>query len=266
MFHHPAMLKKLIWMSFVCLVASAMLAQQPAASSASSKPAAATTAEDPADQVDLSALAKETEQIDQRTGKMGMFWWTPIEFWEQSAIKQGVSPGQARRQFQAMRDYNVFIIGIGDMGGMGIDWQPAEVIHKSVSLRDQAGNVYRPLESVSSDVEMFVGILKPILKGMLGPMGEGIQIVFFPVKDKTGKIFADPFRASEFSLLVADVMGPKVATYTWRLPVSALLPAKYCPVGKERVEANWKYCPWHGNKLDADATPAAPPTPAAAPK
>lgn len=252
-------------MPVVCLTASITFCQQPALQTPSTNQAPS-AAEEPADQVDIGALAKETEQIDQRMGKMGMFWWTPIEFWEQSAIKQGISPGQARRQFQPLREYNVFIIGIGDLGGMGIDWQPLDVIRRNVSLRDQAGNIYHPLENVSPQVESFVEILKPVLKSMLGQFGEGVQIVFFPVKDKMGKVLADPFRASEFSLLVAELMGPKTSTYTWRLPISALLPPKYCPVGKERVEANWKYCPWHGNKLDTESTPSALPGPASTSK
>lgn len=96
--------------------------------------------------------------------------------------------------------------------------------------------------------------MKPMLKNMMGSMGEGLQFLLFPSADSTGKVFADPHKSSEIYLDVSDIMGTASSTYTWRLPLSSLSQAKYCPVGKERVEANWKFCPWHGVKLTEDAT------------
>jgi len=28
---------------------------------------------------------------------------------------------------------------------------------------------------------------------------------------------------------------------------------KFCAVGRERAEADWKYCPWNGNRLNETA-------------
>jgi len=75
-----------------------------------------------------------------------------------------------------------------------------------------------------------------------------------------GNEIANSRANTEFSLVATNLMGgpSPTSTYTWRLPVIALMPPKFCPVGKEKVEANWRYCPWHGNKLDAESAPSAP--------
>jgi len=241
---------KLMRLTFlVCLTAGFAFSQQQA-------PAASSTDKESADQIDTTALAKETEQIDQRNGKMGIFFWVPTEFWEQSTVNAGGSRERAKQYFKPLRDYNVFLVGVGTIGLGSMDWTPDATLRKSIVLRDQAGDSFKPLETVSPEAQGFTDILKPTLKTILGPFGEGVQLLFFPIKDSTGKVFADPRHSSEFSLVVSDLMGAGSSTYTWRPPLTSMLPPKYCPLGKERVEANWKYCPWHGNKLDSEAKPA----------
>ena len=229
------------------LLASAALAQQTATP--------ATAAEVG---MDTSAMVKETQQIDQHSSKMGLFWWVPVEFWEQSAMKSGISAEEARQYFKPLRDYNMFLIGIGTLRLGTIDWRSDADVRKSIVLRDQAGNTYKPLETVSADARSFNDILKPMFKNMLGQFGEGVRIIYFPIKDSTGNIFADPRRSSEFSLVVTGLIDSGNNVYTWRLPLSSMTPPRYCPVGKEKLDASWKYCPWHGNKLEDTAVAPAP--------
>jgi hypothetical protein len=212
--------------------------------------------------VDMSAFIRETQQMDQRQGKMGMFWWVPNEFWEQSALANGQSVDVIRTAFAPLSDYTVVVVGVGDLGVGSIDWMPADDLRGRIKLRDQAGNLYKPLAEISPKAQEIVGTLQPVFKNILGPMAEGMHFFFFPAKDANGKAIANPRRASEFSLLVSDVMGQPLNIYTWRLPVSELLPPRYCPIGKEKVQASWKYCPWHGNKLDESAAPSPTSAPA----
>jgi hypothetical protein len=203
---------------------------------------------------DTQAVVKETEFVDSRNHKMGIFWWVPSEFWEISLQKQGFSAENAKKAFAPFKKYNLFIVAVGDMGVGNFSWMNDADIKKRVLLRDQKGNTYTPIDEVPEEAASIVDVMKPMLKNMMGRMGEGMQFLLFPSVDSTGKVFADPHKSSEIYLDVSDVMGTASSTYTWRLPLSSLSQAKYCPVGKERVEANWKFCPWHGVKLTEDTT------------
>jgi hypothetical protein len=215
--------------------------------------------------IDTQELANETEQMDNHGGKMGLFWWVPVEFWEHSAVESGVSYATAKKTFAPLAKYNVFLIAVGTYSLGSINWGKEQDIRGGIAIRDQAGNIYKPLESVDEDAQGFSNLMRPILKNILGPMGEGVQIFFFPKKDAQGKEFADPRRPSDLALLVTDLMDPGINTYVWHLPLTSLLPAKYCPVGKEKVKANWKYCPWHGNKLQSELPPVEAPAKTPAP-
>lgn len=95
---------------------------------------------------DTQALVKETEFVDTRNHKMGVFWWVPIEFWEISLKKQGYSVESAKKAFAPFKKYNLFIIGVGDMGLGNISWMNDADIKKRVLLRDQHGNTYTPVD------------------------------------------------------------------------------------------------------------------------
>ncbi|HSM84961.1 MAG TPA: hypothetical protein VLT16_02360 [Candidatus Limnocylindrales bacterium] len=268
--HDAAMLKirKTVLCLIIASLTAAVFAQQPKVESKPVAPAAssqpgAEAGHTPDATPDTQAMVKETEQVDSRSGKMGLFWWVPVEFWEASAVRQGLSRQQASQYFLPLRDYTLFIVGVGDMGMGGITWHDEKDLRKNITLRDQAGNIYQPFDKVTDEAQGFADLMKPTLKNMLGPLGNGMQFFFFPLKDKAGKTFADPHGKSEFSLLVTDLMSPGTSTYTWRAPLTSLSPPKYCPVGKERLEASWRYCPWHGVKLD-DGPSASPAAPAAA--
>ena len=216
--------------------------------------------------VDLQAIVKETELVDMRTHKMGVFWWVPFDFWVAALRVQGYNSPDMSRVFEPFGAYNVFLVAVGDLGPGDSAWTAENEIKKNVLLRDQRGNTYKPLQELPEDIAPMVELMKPVFKNMMGNFGEGLQFILFPAKDKDGNRFADPRKSSEFFLDVSRLMGTPSSTYTWRLPLTSLTPAKYCPAGKERVEASWKYCPWHGVKLtdDAPATPA--PTTQASPK
>lgn len=261
--HHIATMQRTILAVFLFFTLSSIAQQTPPPATQALKSAPSSESNtSTTHELDTQAIVKETEQVEVLRHTMGVFWWVPTEFWEAAVRKQGYSSEEAHKVFLPFRGYNVFIVAVGDLGVGNSSWIGELDLKKSLVLRDQHGNSYKALAEVPSDVRAIVEVMKPVLKNMLGNFGEGLQFVVFPARDPGGNVFADPLRSSEISLDVADLMGMPTRTYTWRLPLSSLLPPKYCPVGKEKVEANWKYCPWHGNKLQEDAAPtkAAVPT------
>jgi hypothetical protein len=89
-------------------------------------------------------------------------------------------------------------------------------------------------------------------------MGQNIQFLFFSGTNKMAKPIAYPLSSGSFSVVLSKIIEGKDDVFEWKLPLTTLSPPKFCPVGKERVQANWKYCPWHGVKLDEPAASSPP--------
>ena len=51
----------------------------------------------------------------------------------------------------------------------------------------------------------------------------------------------------EMHYLVSGESEPRVLV--WRPPLTSVLGPMTCPKGGEPLEANWKFCPWHGVPL-----------------
>lgn len=208
----------------------------------------------------LNDIIRETQK--QLGGKQlaGLVWWVPAEFWEQSAIEQGSSPQKARETFAALRQYTVVIVLAGRIGLGNINWFSQNEILSGTSLRDGDGQLYKPITDISPDAQGLSSIIKPVMANILGPAGQSLQILFFASKNAKGVAIADPTREGSFAVVLDGFGSPAPSVYEWRLPLTSLTPPRFCPAGNERVEANWKYCPWHGTKL-----PPVTPTPAELP-
>jgi len=244
--HTPSLTLRLsLFLSVFLCCSPALLAQASAPAPASS------------DAVDtrLDDIIKDTQRPVGGKDIAGLVWWIPAEFWEVSAVQQGSTPEKARETFAPMREYTMVIVAVGKVGIGNITWYSEADVRSSTTLRDADGQSYKPLADISPDATGIASIVKPVLGNTLGQTGQNLQIMFFPAKTAAGKFIADPTRAGSFSVVIENLAGPKLSTFEWRLPLTSLSPPRFCPVGKERVEANWKYCPWHGVKLP-DSPPA----------
>lgn len=210
----------------------------------------------PSQDLDFPALIRETQQSANEAGYAGLVWWIPTEYWEISAERAGFREDKAKSRYAALRKYTVVAVAVGKIGVGNINWTSEPDLRENIRLKDSDGNVYFPVQKLSGDAEGLETVIKPVFANILGPMGQNIQMFFFSATNKMAKPIADPFAPGGFSVILSKVLNGKEKTFEWKLPLTSLSPAKYCPVGKERVQANWKYCPWHGVKLD-DSAPAA---------
>jgi hypothetical protein len=206
-------------------------------------------------------LLKETQKSVTANHRIGVVWWMPTEFWEASTMRQGTSPERAREMFASLREYTIVCVAAGKLGVGNINWYSETDLRANTVLRDSAGINYKPITEVSSDAQSLLSVMKPVLANILGPMGQSLQFLMFPTKTQAGNFIADPRRSGNFSIVISDLLGPKESLFDWRLPLTSLSPPRFCPVGHERVQADWKYCPWHGVALPDVAAPAAQPPP-----
>jgi hypothetical protein len=222
----------------IVMVAALSLAQQPSAPAASSdfQPA-------------VNEILADTQQRVAGDDATGIVWWLPVEFWEAAARAKGATG--AEDTFKALRNYTMMVVAVGNVSGFGnIHWFSEDEIRQNILLQDAAGATYAPLKSaeISGDALGMAAVMRPIFVNALGKMGENFVILFFPAKDKAGKPIAAAKEHGSFSVVMRKLAGPE-NSWTWNLPLNSLMPPKYCPVGKERVQSNWNFCPWHGVPL-----------------
>jgi len=234
-----------------CVLAASQTSK-PAVSSAASKPAESAKLTAPlAHNADTPDILRETQLTVGEPDYAGLVWWIPFEFWQESAAKNGMSREQSGYQFRALKDYTIVGVFVAKISALGaFDFVHAEGLQKSIVLRDASGKEYGVVKEPAQDAKNLAAIMKPILSSAMGKAGENFELLFFPARAKDGEPIADANQKGRFAVVLKDIAGVPESVYEFRLPLTSLTPAKYCPVGKERVHADWDYCPYHGVALN----------------
>lgn len=197
-------------------------------------------------------LTREAQLGVREQDYVGLVWWIPFEFWQVSGAKRGIPAETTAKNMKALKDYTIVAVFLAKVSGLGsFDFIPVDEIRKNIVLRDDAGNDYRPIPEPSQDAKNVASMLKPILAAAMGKAGENFDMFFFPARSKTGDFIADATRKGQFSIVLKNnIVGVTESVYQWHTPLTSIVPARYCPAGKERVHADWDYCPRHGVALN----------------
>ena len=107
-----------------------------------------------------------------------------------------------------------------------------------------AGKTIAPLapEAIKPGTQAVLASLKPMLAGMLGAFGKGMELFVYP-SHLDGKPLMDPLKPGTFSYTLYD------QHYSWRLPLGSLLPARFDPKTSEEFPGNYEFNPYTGGKL-----------------
>lgn len=201
---------------------------------------------------DDADILRETQLGINAKGYAGLVWWIPFEFWAYSAEKQGNSAEKTREQLKALKDYTIVGVFAAKISTLAsFDYVSPSDLHKKTFIRDSEGEEYAALTEVTGDAKNLADLMRPMLANAMGRAGENFAMLFFPARKKGGKFIADEASRGGFSVVLKDVVGEPETIFVWRTPLTSLSPPRYCPVGKERVHADWDYCSWHGVKLEA---------------
>lgn len=195
-------------------------------------------------------LLPETQFGVHEQGYAGLIWWIPTEFWQVSSESHG---RQMPADFKSLDDYTAVAVFFAKVGALGnFDFATADDLKKNFVLVDADGNEYPPLKEVSSGATSLTAILKPMLAGAMGKMGESMEILYFPAIGKNGKRIASATQKTNFSFALRNTLGMKEHVTSVETPLTALSPAKFCPVDHRKMSASWSYCPWHGSTLETN--------------
>ncbi len=199
--------------------------------------------------VDLNTFIKETQKTTTGNGEVVIAWWIPIEFWQVTFEQNDdLTEAQKKSFIKALKEYSMFAIIDGETGDFGnIDYVSDEEIKKTLSLTNSDGKTYKSLNSddVSVELQTVLAAFKPVLKSMLGKMGENMNFYVFKDYDSKNNRICNPLDEG-FVQLNFNKREVK-----WETPLGSLLPPKMCPIDKKPMSGGWKYCPIHGNELVA---------------
>jgi len=199
---------------------------------------------------DLTVLRETQMGLDSK-GYAGLVWWIPFEYWVRSAEERGTAAEKTREQMKALRDYMIVGVFVGKISSLAsLDYVPPADLLKKTVIRDSDGQEYGPISDLTGDAKNLADILKPVLANAMGRAGENFAFLFFPAKTKSGKPIGDEMHPGSFSVVLKDVVGEPEAVFLWRTPLTSFTAPRYCPIGGERVHADWSFCPRHGVKLD----------------
>jgi hypothetical protein len=201
----------------------------------------------PAHAADLREFVHETQQSTMESGQLSLVWWIPPEYWEVSLDgRSEVPPKTAADIRAAFRDYQVFALVRAKAGVQGLTaLQSKEELVKNARF-EVGGKAIPPVapEKLPTGVQTMLGALKPMLGGMLGQLGQSMELVVYPgIQDKQKLV--DPMKPGSFQFILYD------QTYRWRTPLGSLLPKKVDPKTGEEFPGNYEYNPYTGQKIGA---------------
>jgi hypothetical protein len=198
--------------------------------------------------VSLTELIREIQQWNKRDNKMSLVWWIPNEYWRIALKDNTQVPQETISQIENVFEDYVIIwacdLTINFDGTM--NYTTAEEINKSISIFDNNNKKYLPLmkNQISGEAFSIAENIKPFFSQALGQMGRGIHYYLFKVADQNGKNLIDAKLQGQFKVSHSN------SDFLWTLPLSTLMPPKFCPVDKEKMKGTWSYCPVHGQKLE----------------
>ena len=167
------------------------------------------------------------------------------KFWKASRAQQKqLSAEQIEGFLKVMRPYVVVVVAKGKVG-LTSTFESEEFARANTKVIDSQGNACAPLSDADLDAtaKMVLGMFKPVLSNMMGPLGKNMHFMVFSAKTADGRQVIDTKQKGPFQVTVAS------KEFKWRLPFDSVLPKQTCPKCKEDCKGSWEYCPWCGTKL-----------------
>ncbi|NVK63464.1 MAG: hypothetical protein HWE22_02710 [Flavobacteriales bacterium] len=198
---------------------------------------------------DIEELSKNSVINKVGGNSFNISLWLTDYLWEYSA-KSAPQIDQAflEDMLRIVKGYNIFGVVIGKRDANEIiRFADEEAIRNTLVLLGQDSVEYQPIpqEEISEELDYLLRVMKPMFARMMGQFGENMHLVVFQKRNNAGELIADPTVERNITLHTSG------CDFEWRLPMSALVPKKKCPEDGELMNGTWKFCPYHGSKLEA---------------
>lgn len=204
--------------------------------------------------IDSNEFTTDTQVMLQGAGDkhVALAWWIPNEFW-QSVMERDKNTSEADKKaiLEAMSGTSLLAIVQADITSLGaFKYYSKEEIEKKmqISFSDAAGKNHKlkPLQSIDPNLEVVLGLFKPILSSAMGNLGSNMH--FYVLNDKSNSSrLMDPYLRGRLTIQLAKKESALMAANI-ELPLNSLFVPRKCPNGKP-AHISWQYCPWKGERL-----------------
>jgi hypothetical protein len=193
-----------------------------------------------------ASIAHETTRTQQVGRRVINLWWLPTEYWEASARELGWSEERVDGVRRLARGYVILAVLDARAGNDGkIEHRKHADLVQRLSVR-RNGERLDALRQLNPAFSEQMPELSYFLTASVGPLAEGVRLLFFPNVDGDGQPVLAGGRAGELAVRYRYDDAAEPLDVLWRAPLTAVAGAKSCPKGGERLEASWRFCPWHG--------------------
>ena len=199
--------------------------------------------------VDMAKLGRNIVLTQNEGGAQYMIMWTPVEYWITALrANKGFDERTIQKVAEQLTPYTIVCASRfrSSISGAKIVGDDSALIAKGLKVFDPKGNVLQPIKrsQLPPTIVDMMTALKPVFAQMLGDVGESMQMSIYNNLNSDGSRMIDPTKPGAFKVVLYD------KTFVYNLPLPALLPPQYCPVDNGVMEGDWKYCPYHGSKLN----------------
>lgn len=206
--------------------------------------------------IDSDAFTNQTQVAFKGAGDdhLALAWWIPHEFWEALFARDTTtSETDKTAMLDTMSGTCLMAVVQADISNFGaFDYYSKELVESNVTLTysDARGKSQKlvPLEEIDSDLEVLLGMFKPILGGAMGNLGNNMHFYVLSDKAKDSSRLLDPYQKGKITVKLARRDGTRM-TAEIETPLDALFVPRKCPNGKD-AHVSWNYCPWTGQRLE----------------
>jgi hypothetical protein len=193
------------------------------------------------DKVNIDAVIKDTQVSATTNGShMNLIWWIPCEFWQAIlANDKTTSEPDKEKTMKVFKPYSLLAVCQADISDFGaFRFYSKEQIQESleITFRDTDGKDCKlvPLKEVDPDLEVLLGMFKPIFTAAAGNMGQNFHFFVLKDYDSSGMRIIDPYRFGAIRFHLGRQNGEKIGANI-DLPLNSLYVPRLCPNGKEAL-------------------------------
>lgn len=198
--------------------------------------------------VSLDELLSETQYGSDTPDAVDLIWWIPTEYWSVVFSQDPTTSANDTKQIVNLVEDYVFVMVLkGKVGAFGgITYEDESLIKKQIKINYKGTDLkLLDTEDLNADTINFISMMKPMMKNMMGAMGENMQFYVFESPDRKKAIIPiDPYGSESLTFELAN-FKKEVS-----LPLASLLEEKVCPETKKEHNGKWTFCPYHGVTLE----------------